>query len=99
MESLVTKHSFFPRREDVHQRLILMKGAVIRVQKSDLFKELLTLILGVGNYMNGNTIAGGAFGFKINSLPKVIGSLITNQPSHRNYLCSCMNADHLLMER
>ncbi|PVZ98885.1 hypothetical protein BB558_005117 [Smittium angustum] len=36
------------------------------------FMELLQIILIIGNYMNGSGFRGGAFGFKINSLNKVI---------------------------
>lgn len=35
------------------------------------FKELLNLILMLGNYMNGSGHNGGAFGFKIASINKV----------------------------
>jgi len=35
------------------------------------FKELLNLILMLGNYMNGGGHNGGAFGFKIASINKV----------------------------
>lgn len=35
------------------------------------FKQLLQMILVLGNYMNGNTNRGGAFGIKISSINKV----------------------------
>ncbi|KAH9927041.1 hypothetical protein B0H21DRAFT_136915 [Amylocystis lapponica] len=36
------------------------------------FKELLSLILLIGNYMNGTGIKGGAFGFRISSINKLV---------------------------
>lgn len=38
------------------------------------FRELLNLILMLGNYMNGGGHNGGAFGFKIASINKVSDS-------------------------
>jgi hypothetical protein len=35
------------------------------------FKQLLQMILVLGNYMNGNTNRGGASGIKISSINKV----------------------------
>jgi hypothetical protein len=35
------------------------------------FKQLLQMILVLGNYMNGNTTRGGASGIKISSINKV----------------------------
>lgn len=49
-----------------------MDNCVKQIYSSELFKKLLIIILAIGNYMNGNTIAGGAFGFKIMGLPTII---------------------------
>lgn len=38
------------------------------------FKELLNVILMMGNYMNGANYGGGAHGFKINSINRVSGT-------------------------
>jgi hypothetical protein len=35
-------------------------------------KNILRVILGVGNYLNGSTFRGGAFGFKLSSLPELL---------------------------
>ena len=40
------------------------------VLKSKKFKELLKVILALGNYLNGGQ-RGGAYGFKLNSILKV----------------------------
>lgn len=36
------------------------------------FKELMSLILLIGNYMNGTGIKGGAYGFKVSSINKLV---------------------------
>lgn len=38
---------------------------------AESFKQLLQMILVLGNFMNGNTSRGGAFGIKITSINKV----------------------------
>lgn len=49
-----------------------MDQTVTQIYNCELFKQLLVIILAVGNYMNGNTIAGGAFGFRLMGLPKMV---------------------------
>lgn len=44
-------------------------------------RPLAQLILMVGNYLNGNSYAGGAFGFKIASINKVRLLTGDNAPS------------------
>lgn len=36
------------------------------------FKEFLTIVLAIGNYVNGVSSKGGAYGFKLDSLPKIM---------------------------
>lgn len=38
---------------------------------SESIKILIEYILGVGNYLNGQSIRGGAFGFKLEMLEKI----------------------------
>jgi cytokinesis protein len=47
------------------------------LKNAKYFKELLNLILMLGNYMNGSSHNGGAFGFKIASINKVSISMLT----------------------
>lgn len=50
------------------------------------FKQLLQMILVLGNYMNGNTTRGGASGIKIASINKVkftsFNAFITTSITH-----------------
>lgn len=40
------------------------------IKGNENFRKFLTVLLKVGNYMNGVTTKGGAYGFKLNSLKK-----------------------------
>jgi cytokinesis protein len=53
------------------QSLELLTAACIDLRDAKLFKELLNIILTMGNYLNGTNYAGGAFGFKIASINRV----------------------------
>mmetsp|Transcript_33124 Transcript_33124/g.53858 ORF Transcript_33124/g.53858 Transcript_33124/m.53858 type:complete len:590 (+) Transcript_33124:121-1890(+) len=50
------------------ERTQLLQRAHDQVHKSDAFRTVLQYILAFGNYMNGGTKKGQAFGFKLNSL-------------------------------
>jgi dishevelled associated activator of morphogenesis len=41
-------------------------------RSSKKFQKLLEFILAIGNYMNGSTTRGEAWGFKLDSLPKML---------------------------
>jgi cytokinesis protein len=50
------------------------------------FKELLNLILLIGNYMNGTGIKGGAFGFRISSINKLVDTKSVNNTTLLHFL-------------
>lgn len=50
------------------------------------FKEVLNLILMIGNYMNGAGIKGGAFGFKISSINKLVDTKSVNNTTLLHFL-------------
>ncbi|KAG6865861.1 hypothetical protein C0991_010942, partial [Blastosporella zonata] len=49
-------------------------------------KELLSLILLIGNYMNGTGIKGGAFGFKVSSINKLVDTKSVNNTTLLHFL-------------
>jgi len=55
---------------DASSMIKALGGASRDVKDSKKLKELLKIILALGNYMNGGQ-RGGAYGFKLNSLLKV----------------------------
>ena len=76
---MITKQTFTMKHETCVERLILMQTALDQVRSNKNLIEFLKIVLAVGNYMNGGTIRGGAFGFKMGSLTKV-HSLIPSSP-------------------
>lgn len=50
------------------------------------FKELLSLILLIGNYMNGTGIKGGAFGFRVSSINKLVDTKSVNNTTLLHFL-------------
>ena len=54
-----------------HQSLELLTAACTDLRNAKRFRELLNIILMMGNYLNGTNYAGGAFGFKIASINRV----------------------------
>jgi hypothetical protein len=61
--------------------------AILSLRNSKNLKTLLTICLAFGNYMNGNTPHGGAYGFKISTLNRLDASKSAdNQTSLLHYL-------------
>ena len=56
------------------QSLIWLKKGHDAVRQSLSLKRILTLILSIGNYMNGSTAKGQAYGFKLASLNQLTRS-------------------------
>ncbi len=48
-----------------------MLAAVSEVEKSKKLKNILEIILAIGNYLNGSTPRGQAYGFKLEALKKL----------------------------
>lgn len=62
------------------KKLLRVSGSRLKmyyVQEAHLLK-IKKLILLLGNFMNGNTFRGGAFGIRISSINKVEGLIINS---------------------
>ena len=69
------------------EKIIALKKGALCIQKSSNFKAVLTIILAIGNYMNGGTKKGQAYGFKISSLTQLKRSrTVDNQQTLLEYL-------------
>lgn len=62
------------------------------------FKELLSLILLIGNYMNGTGIKGGAFGFRVSSINKLVDTKSVNNTTLLHFLEKTVNRHFPEME-
>ena len=71
LNAMYFKAAFVEQADDVEVLIKALRSASDDVLKCDKFKELLKIILALGNYMNPGQ-RGGAYGFKLASLSKVI---------------------------
>ncbi|KAJ3270138.1 hypothetical protein HDV01_000523 [Terramyces sp. JEL0728] len=71
LKAMYFKGSFAEYQEDAESMITNLGAACSDVKNSKKFKELLKIILALGNYLNAGQ-RGGAFGFKLNSLLKMI---------------------------
>ena len=59
------------------------RAHIWQVRGSKSLKQTIEYALAVGNYLNGGTNKGGAWGFKIESLNKLIGTKTLDNKSTR----------------
>ncbi|CAG8806298.1 10772_t:CDS:10, partial [Dentiscutata erythropus] len=64
--------TFDEKFNDLEHSIVSISKASIALKESKNFKELLSFILLIGNYMNGSGNKGGAYGFKIQSINKLV---------------------------
>ncbi|ORX92728.1 FH2-domain-containing protein [Basidiobolus meristosporus CBS 931.73] len=72
LKAMYLKYTFPERFQDLNNDLTAVFDASLAVKSSPSLPKLLELILVMGNYMNGTGFRGGAYGFKINSINKLI---------------------------
>ena len=53
---------------EAEAKIRAVERAVDDLEKSETFKQLLRIILAIGNYLNGGTKKGQAYGFKLSTL-------------------------------
>jgi hypothetical protein len=65
------------------------------VQKSKKFRGVLEVVLAVGNYINGGTHRGAAYGFKLDALTKLQDTKSTdNKTNLLQYLATLIAQKH-----
>ncbi|OBZ82301.1 Disheveled-associated activator of morphogenesis 1 [Choanephora cucurbitarum] len=79
LECMLFKSTFFERYTVLHKQMTSVYNASIALRDAKYFKELLHLVLLLGNFLNGNTYRGGAFGIKIASINKLIDTKGTSK--------------------
>ena len=75
LKAMYFKASFSESEEDAEKMIVTLAKGSYELQHCPKFQALLKIILALGNYLNAGQ-RGGAYGFKLNSLLKVITSLI-----------------------
>ncbi|KAJ7995735.1 hypothetical protein DPEC_G00247680 [Dallia pectoralis] len=72
IKSLVLKEEFFPLMDEMKQSINTMITAGKELLESDDLHTVIHLVLKTGNYMNAGGYAGGAIGFRMASLLKLV---------------------------
>ncbi|ETO35247.1 hypothetical protein RFI_01816 [Reticulomyxa filosa] len=81
------KIQFSEEVKSEQEKIEAVNRGVQSLRKSTNFKKMLTYVLAVGNYMNGGTKNGAAFGFKLNSLTQLSRSrTVDNKQTLLQYL-------------
>lgn len=65
------KLQFESRILETQAQLDTLVAATDQVSESDKFRRVLEHVLAIGNYLNGSTPRGGAYGFKLDTLTKL----------------------------
>ena len=85
-DALIYKGTFEDKYASINKHVTNLTHAIESVRTSVLFKRILEIILAVGNYLNGGTNRGGAFGFKLSTLPSLLSFRANDGTSLTEYL-------------
>jgi len=67
----ISKH--FPgERETLHAEVNVVRAACKQVRQSKVLMKTMETVLALGNYLNGTSNRGGAYGFKLSDLGKLV---------------------------
>ncbi len=71
LESMIFKRRFQHDVEELKPEIESIVNSTKEFKKSTSFAEILRICLAIGNYLNGSTFRGGAYGFKLDALLKL----------------------------
>lgn len=75
LEPRLNSMSFVQRFESLYQEITpsieCLMNAAQEVKDSAKFRDVLSVILALGNYLNGSSFRGGAYGFKLSAILSV----------------------------
>eukprot|EP00924_Labyrinthula_sp_SR-Ha-C_P005020 snap_masked-scaffold_1-processed-gene-18.28-mRNA-1 protein AED:1.00 eAED:1.00 QI:0/-1/0/0/-1/1/1/0/1239 len=72
LKCMKTNFTINQEAQRIYRIIKMSKEAITEVNSSAYFRRILEIILAVGNYLNGGTVRGTAWGFKLDILPKLI---------------------------
>jgi hypothetical protein len=84
----------------VGQDVDAVLAACDEVKKSTKFKKVLEVVLALGNYLNGGSFRGAAYGFKLDALNKlryvVIPARVRRGVQRVRRVCGCFDLRSVL---
>jgi len=87
LQAFGVKLTFDTNLDRVNAIVDLLDGLAKKVKDSKNFVKVLEIVLALGNYINGNTARGGAFGFKFDAMLKLTDTKGNNKANLLHYLC------------
>ncbi|KAI8065831.1 formin homology 2 domain-containing protein [Gongronella butleri] len=93
LKCMIYRATFDEISQDVNDKMAMVLRASNRLYKSESFMDLLQLILLLGNFLNSNSLRGGAFGVRIRSINKLIDTKGTmNTPTLLHFLVTTVES-------
>lgn len=71
LECFYVRQTFAAKIGVLHEAIENIQSAVTETRRSKRFVRALEILLAIGNYLNGGTFRGGAYGFKLEALMKL----------------------------
>jgi len=93
LQALQATQQFAPQWETLTDELKTIATAVSQVRQSKALTAILLHVLAMGNYLNGTSARGGAYGFKISDLAKLVQvKSADSKTTLLHYLARCLLA-------
>ncbi|EFA83348.1 actin binding protein [Heterostelium album PN500] len=88
------RFGYGPKKSDIKLDIANFRTAVKELSESTKIPKIIEIILILGNFINGGTPRGNAFGFKLNTITKLADTKSTdNKMSLINYLAKVLQKD------
>jgi len=89
LNALHTKQGFDKKLEVARSAVLTMLDTVKEIRETKKLPRMLELVLAIGNFLNGGTFRGGAYGFKLDTLTKITEVRASdNKTNMLNYLAN-----------
>jgi hypothetical protein len=72
INTIKIKYEFENKFNILCEKINMLKNTLDTFTNDNRINDWLTIILAFGNYLNGQSIRGGAYGFKLDSLSKIV---------------------------
>jgi len=93
VEAMIAKHQLEDQTDEVRSRMLFHETASKQVrlsldEKQGELRKILSIMLRAGNYINGGTRRGGAYGIKLDSISKMASVKTTDNKSNLLRYCA-----------
>ncbi|GAM27596.1 hypothetical protein SAMD00019534_107720 [Acytostelium subglobosum LB1] len=94
LQAMKFRFGYGPKKSDIKLDIANFRTGVKELTDSDKIPKILEVILILGNFINGGTPRGNAYGFKLNTITKLADTKSTdNKQSLVNYLARVLAKD------